>query len=97
MIMDISKLKRALRLWMQFDTWYTPNPMDQERFHQCIKQAIRELGCQLLFYDFKTAMDELVNELYPSMDKNFREEKISDFATKAQQIIMYEICAIMPR
>jgi hypothetical protein len=95
--MDVSELKRALQLWMQCDTWFTHNPADQERFYQCIQQAVREFGCQLLFYHLKTAMDELADELYPGMDKKFREERISEFATKAKQIVMYEICACMPR
>lgn len=87
--MKIERLKEMLRPWLGVSTWHTPHPLDERRFHQALKNAFVELGTQIALEDFMEAMDQLSAELYPSMQEEYRNELIDDFAKRAAVIAGY--------
>jgi hypothetical protein len=87
--MNIERLKEMLRPWLGVSTWHTPHPLDERRFHQALKNAFVQLGTQIALEDFMEAMDQLSAELYPSMQEEYRNELIDDFAKRAAEIAGY--------
>ena len=87
--MNIDDLAKHLEPWMRVETWHTTHPLDQERFHKALANAIRDLGTQITFDDFKDAMETL-HEKHHS-DKNIEsfESDIDRYATNAESIASY--------
>ena len=87
--MDTKKLKNALEPWLRVSTWNTAHPLDEQRFHKALKSAFDALGTAIAYEDFKEAMDQLAENLHPSMGKSYRDELIDAFAKQAVQIGSY--------
>jgi len=87
--MKIERLKEMLRPWLSVSTWHTSHPLDERRFHQALRNAFVQLGTQIALEDFMEAMDQLSAELYPSMQEEYRNELIDDFAKRAAEIAGY--------
>jgi hypothetical protein len=88
-IMNLSKLKEALRPWMKNDTWNSGHPCDNERFHQALNNAFSDLGTSIHGSDFKEVMLELAKEYYPKMIEDYRHNEVQRFVIHAEHITTY--------
>ena len=87
--MNIENLKTALDPWLRVDTWYTPHPLDGQRFHRALKTAFDSQGTTIEFDVFKEAMLQLAQEHHTNMQANHREELVEKFAQQAANIGRY--------
>jgi len=87
--MNIESLAKYLEAWMRADTWHTTHPLDEERFHKALANAISQLGSQISYEQFKDAMELLHEKYYP--DKNIEkfQDDIDRYATNAEIIASY--------
>lgn len=88
--MNIEKLAKKLKPWMQVDTWHTSHPKDSERFHLALNSAFSEFGNSISYDDFKEAMEYLSGEL-PSarLEAEYLTQAIERHASSAETISSY--------
>ena len=84
--MNIEILKECLKSWITADTWHTSHPCDEERFNKAINESFEKLGYEISGDDFDIAIKELVDELHPTLDKEYTKGLINNFAIKAETI-----------
>lgn len=88
--MNSEELARALEPWMRIDTWHTSHPLDEQRFHKCLRTVEETFGTQVDYQDFKDAM-EYIFESHHSAKlaiENF-EQRIEEKAQQAEVIFSY--------
>jgi DNA polymerase III delta subunit len=86
---NIESLAKSLEPWMHVSTWHTAHPLDNERFHKALSNAIREHGCQISYDQFKEAMEYLFEKHYPDMKLENFESEIEQYAGNAENIASY--------
>lgn len=89
MIMNMDKLKEALRPWMGIETWHTLHPLDEQRFHKSLKSVFTELGTSIDGSEFQEVMYELANEYHPDWNQGHKDKLILHFALRAESISSY--------
>lgn len=85
--MDIQTLEEALLPWLRVDTWYTPHPLDSERFHKAIQVAFTRLGPRIGEEDMGHAIRNVLAKRHPGQEK--MTEQIDKFIRRADIIGCY--------
>lgn len=84
--MKIQQLGELLKPWLVVDTWNTYHALDEQRFHKALNNAFNHLGAQFDKEDFSDAMNQVIDEVYPNFDTDYKNELIADFSTRAENI-----------
>lgn len=87
--MNIDDLKAAIVPWLRIDTWHTPHPLDDQRFHRSLKSAFDSLGTSIALDDFRVVMTQLAQEHHPNMQASDRKVFVEEFAQRAKNISRY--------
>jgi len=87
--MNMSRLKELLSTWMKIDTWSTGHPLDDKRFNKALHSIFSEFGTSIDGGNISEVMNELADEHYPNLEQSYKENKIQDYAIRAEQIASY--------
>jgi hypothetical protein len=86
--MDIQALQLVLLPWLRVDTWHTRHPKDEERFHQALHVAFKELGYSIAYEQFYEAIHLTLSERQPGVEL-YRIKATEQFARRAEVIGSY--------
>ena len=88
--MNIEQLAEKLSPWMRVSTWDTTHPLDYKRFHKALESAFDEFGASISYDNFKDAMFNIAEELYPNKyPEEHLNKNIERFASNAETISSY--------
>lgn len=87
--MNLSKLKECLKPWMQVDTWHTNHPNDEKRFNLALSNSLKTLGNNIHSSDFEEVIAELAEETSPDMVESSRNELVTKYVIRAENIVSY--------
>jgi hypothetical protein len=88
--MDIEKLKEALKPWLALETWHTGHPLDDKRFHRCLKAVFDNLGVHISSDDFRQAIVLGLNDFRPNDAKLFKND-VEEYAQRGEDVASYLI------
>jgi hypothetical protein len=86
---DQEKLKVALTPWLAPETWRTSHPADTLRFHLALKTAFDAIGTSISFDEFMDSMRQVVEARHPTMNGEYTDGKLGEFAQHAEDIGEY--------
>ena len=87
--MDMIAIKDLLAPWIQVDTWHTSNRHDITRFNRSLKVVFIELGYSISRDQFHSAISELISELHPGFDEDYKKIIADEYSAKAESIAEY--------
>ena len=87
--MNIQQMKEALQPWMRNQSWNSTHYLDTERFHNALKAIFGNGGFNLDIENFQEAMNEAIEDLYPDYNEDFKDELVTKFALRAEDIGAY--------